>query len=97
MLAIVIFVLVTQVAAALVTRRPQPVLDWFATVTTVLVVLMFLWPPQFHYHFCAFLAPFLALTLALPVSRLLADMPDSTASPAARRPPAWLAGHRRRR
>jgi hypothetical protein len=82
--AIFIFVLVTQVAAALVTRKPQPILDWFATVTTILVVLMFLWPPQFHYHFCAFLAPFLALTLALPVSRLLADMPDGTVSPAAK-------------
>jgi hypothetical protein len=83
-LVILAFVLVTQVAAALVTRRPQPVLDWFATVATIVVVLMFLWPPQFHYHFCAFLAPFLALTLALPVSRLLAGLPDGTASPAAK-------------
>ena len=46
---------------------------------------MFLWPPQFHYHFAAFLAPFLALTIALPVSRLLADAPPGTASPAAKR------------
>jgi alpha-1,2-mannosyltransferase len=83
-LVILAFVLVTQVAAALVTRQPQPVLDWFATVATIVVVLMFLWPPQFHYHFCAFLAPFLALTLALPVSRLLAGLPDGTASPAAK-------------
>jgi hypothetical protein len=89
--AIVIFVLVTQVAAILVTNRPQPILDWFATVTTVLVVLMFLWPPQFHYHFAAFLAPWLALTIALPVSRLFADMPDSTASPAAKRRLGWSA------
>jgi len=89
--AIVIFVLVTQVAAALVTKRPQPILDWFATVTTVLVIIMFLWPPQFHYHFAAFLAPWLALTIALPVSRLLADMPPSTASPAAKRQLGWAA------
>jgi hypothetical protein len=87
----VLFVLATQVAAALVTRRPQPVLDWFATITTVLVVLMFLWPPQFHYHFAAFLAPFLALTLALPLSRLLDGLPDSMASPAARRQLGWSA------
>jgi len=89
--AIVIFVLATQVAAVLVTKRPQPILDWFATVTTVLVILMFLWPPQFHYHFAAFLAPFLALTIALPISRLLADMPPSTASAAVKRQLNWVA------
>jgi hypothetical protein len=90
-LVIVVFVLVTQVAAALVTRQPQPILDWFATVTTILVVLMFLWPPQFHYHFAAFLTPWLALTLALPVSRLLAGIPRGTASPAAKRQLGWAA------
>jgi hypothetical protein len=90
-LAIVVFVLVTQVAAALVTRRPQPPLDWLATVTTVLVILMFLWPPQFHYHFAAFLAPFLALTIALPVSRLLTDMPERTVAAASKRQLTWSA------
>ena len=70
-LALVIFVVVTQAAAIAVTQQPPPILDWFATVTTVLIVAMFLWPPQFHYHFAEFLAPFMALTLALPVSRLL--------------------------
>ena len=70
-LAVVIFVIVTQAAAIAVTRQPQPTLDWFATISTVLIVAMFLWPPQFHYHFAEFLAPFMALTLALPVSRLL--------------------------
>jgi hypothetical protein len=88
---ILLFVLVTQVAAALVTHRSQPILDWFATVTTILVVLMFLWPPQFHYHFAAFLTPFLALTLALPVSRLLDGLPESAASPAAKRQLTWSA------
>jgi alpha-1,2-mannosyltransferase len=89
--AIVMFVLVTHVAAALVTKRPPPILDWFATVTAFLVTLMFLWPPQFHYHFAAFLAPWLALAIALPVSRLLADIPPSTASPAARHQLGWAA------
>ena len=70
-LALVVFVIVTQAAAIVVTRQPQPALDWFATISTVLIVAMFLWPPQFHYHFAEFLAPFMALTLALPVSRLL--------------------------
>jgi hypothetical protein len=79
-LVIVVFVIVTQAAAIVVTRRPQPTLDWFATISAVLIVAMFLWPPQFHYHFCAFLAPFMALTLALPLCRLLGGpQPDGLA------------------
>jgi hypothetical protein len=70
-LALVVFVVVTQAAAIVVTRQPQPPLDWFATISAVLIVGMFLWPPQFHYHFAEFLSPFVALTIALPVSRLL--------------------------
>jgi alpha-1,2-mannosyltransferase len=70
-LALVVFVILTQAAAIAVTRKPQPTLDWFATISAVLIVAMFLWPPQFHYHFAEFLSPFMALTLALPVSRLL--------------------------
>jgi hypothetical protein len=79
-LALVIFVIVTQAAAITVTRPPRPTLDWFATISAVLIVAMFLWPPQFHYHFAEFLAPFMALTLALPVSRLLGGpRPDGLA------------------
>ena len=50
---------------------PAP-LDWFAVLTLALVAAIFLWPSQFHYHFCAFLAPFLGLAIALPVSTLAA-------------------------
>ena len=79
-LALVIFVVVTQAAAIVVTQQPPPTLDWFATVSAVLIIAMFLWPPQFHYHFAEFLAPFMALTLALPVSRLLGGArPDGLA------------------
>jgi alpha-1,2-mannosyltransferase len=52
-------------------RRPAP-LDWFAPATAAGTVAMFLWPSQFHYHFPAFLAPFLGLSIALPAGRLLA-------------------------
>ena len=69
-LALVILVVVAWGAAILVTQEPPPMLDWFAGVTTVLIIAMFLWPPQFHYHFTEFLAPFMALTIALPVGRL---------------------------
>jgi hypothetical protein len=79
-LALVIFVVVTQAAAIVVTQQPPPTLDWFATVSAVLIIGIFLWPPQFHYHFAEFLAPFMALTLALPVSRLLGGArPDGLA------------------
>jgi len=69
-------------------------LEWFAVGSTVLIVLMFLWPSQFHYHFPAFLAPFLALAAALPVSRLLALHAHRTApAPGQASAPAedWLA------
>ena len=55
-----------------VTRRPPPPLDAFALVTAALIVVLFMLPTQFHYHFAAFLAPFLGLAIALPAARLLA-------------------------
>jgi hypothetical protein len=70
-IAIICLVVGSMVCASLLTRRPPPALEWFGVVTTVLVVVMFLWPPQFHYHFPTFLAPFLALAVALPLSRLV--------------------------
>jgi hypothetical protein len=53
-------------------NRPARPLDWFAMLTTVLVAGMFLWPPQFHYHFTTFLAPFLALSLGLTLASVVA-------------------------
>ncbi len=72
-LTAILIVAVALVIAAgwLLSRRPPPQLDWFALVTTAVIVVMFLWPDQFHYHFAAFLAPFFALSIALPVGRLL--------------------------
>jgi alpha-1,2-mannosyltransferase len=58
--------------AWLVTRRPPPALDWFAVVSAALVVAAFLLPDDFYYHYPGFLAPFLAMSLALPASTLLA-------------------------
>ena len=71
-LAIVAFAALAYVIAWYRTGQPPARLDWFAAVTAALAVVMFLWPPQFHYHFSAFLAPFLALVIALPAARLLA-------------------------
>lgn len=56
----------------ILTREHVPApLEWFAMTGTWLVTAMFLWPSQFHYHFAAFLVPFLALAIALPLARLL--------------------------
>jgi alpha-1,2-mannosyltransferase len=57
----------------LLTWRLPPALDLFAVGSLVLVAAAFLWSDQFHYHFADFLAPFLALSIALPVSALVRD------------------------
>jgi hypothetical protein len=93
-LALVAFVVIVQAAAWLVTRRPPPPLDWFATVSAVLIVAMFLWPTYFATHYSAFLAPFLAMTIALPCARLVAGLRSAAgtrrqAAPGQQAP--WLA------
>jgi len=76
-IGIVVVVLVSAIAVlgSRLAHSPPPALDWFATGTCALVVAAFLWPADFYYHYAAFLAPFLALVLALPTSRLLAALP----------------------
>lgn len=78
------FVLATAVAAA-ARHGPPPPLEWFALLTMALIVIAFMWPPGFFFHFPAFLAPFLALSLSLPISRLLPG------GDRARAGPGWLA------
>ncbi len=56
-------------------HSPPPPIDRFAIGSCALVVAAFLWPVDFYYHYAAFLAPFLALTMALPAARLLAALP----------------------
>jgi hypothetical protein len=87
LLTAILIVAVALVIAAgwLLSHRAPPQLDWFALVTTAVIVVMFLWPDQFHYHFAAFLAPFFALSIALPLGRLLDAL--STGTP-------WLAERR---
>jgi hypothetical protein len=55
----------------LITRRPPPALEWFVLGTALLILLSFLYPDQFYFHFVAFLAPFVALAVAMPVSKLV--------------------------
>jgi Glycosyltransferase family 87 len=65
------FAIVVLACAWLITRRPPAPLEWFAVGSAVLIVVSFLYPAQFYFHFVAFLAPFLAMAVALPLSRLV--------------------------
>jgi hypothetical protein len=83
-IAIPVLVAAAFAGAWAVTRTPPPVLDWFALVTAVLIVAAFMWPADFYYHYADFLAPFLALSVALPVSRLVTGLRRRARQPAGR-------------
>ncbi len=78
------------IAAWRVTRHGPSPLEWFGVATAVLVILAFMVPVDFYYHYPAFLAPFLALAVALPAARLAAAWPGP--SPRIRRSALALAG-----
>ncbi len=67
-LVTVAMVLAGTIVACRAERRLPAPLEWFAAVTGAVMVVLFLWPPQFHYHFVAFLVPFMAVSIALAVS-----------------------------
>jgi alpha-1,2-mannosyltransferase len=73
------------------TRQPLPALDRFALAGTVLVLIMLLWPPYYAVHYTAFFMPFLALTLALAVSRLAASGVLAAGREATQQRLGWLA------
>jgi len=81
-MALVVVVTACSVLASRSTGRP-PALEAFALATTALVVIAFLWPADFYYHYAGFLAPFLALAIALPVSRLVTGPQRLPAEPPA--------------
>jgi len=74
-LAVVVFAAGMLIAATRVTGRRPPPLEWFGVATALLVVVAFLVPVDFYYHYPGFLAPFLAIALALPVARLIDARP----------------------
>jgi hypothetical protein len=103
-IVIVIAVAGTLVAACRLTGQGLTALEWFGVATAVLIVVAFLVPGEFYYHYPAFLAPFLALAFALPAARILDARPARTAraarparaeasaqeaGPAPRRPARW--------
>jgi alpha-1,2-mannosyltransferase len=73
--AVIVVVAALMAAGSWLSHRWPPPLDWFAAVTCLLVAAAFLWPADFYEHYAAFLAPFLALSLALPIARMVAVLP----------------------
>ena len=53
-------------AASRLTGQRPPLLEQFALAAGALTIIAFLWPADFYYHYAGFLAPFLALAIALP-------------------------------
>ena len=73
--AVIVIIAGLMVLGVRLTRQAPPALDIFATATFGLAVVAFLWPSDFYNHYAAFLAPFLALAIALPLSRVLGAPP----------------------
>jgi len=69
--AVILIIAGLAVLSVRLTRQAPPALDKFAIASFALVVVAFLWPSDFYNHYAAFLAPFLALAIALPLSRVL--------------------------
>jgi len=78
-LLIVGFVLGGIGLGILLTRRLPPALEEFALGSGALVLGAFLWSVQFHYHFGAFLAPFLGMAVGLTAATLLPEPGSATA------------------
>src|SRR6266487_5566770 len=81
--AVIVIIAGLSVLAVRLTHQAPPALEKFATATFALVAVAFLWPSDFYNHYSAFLAPFLALAIALPLSPVLAA--PAVASARARR------------
>ncbi len=71
-LVIGLFVVVCLVAATRGADPWPPMLEWFALLSSVLIVLAFMWPADYYPHYAGFFAPFLALSVALPAARWVA-------------------------
>jgi hypothetical protein len=81
------------IAAWRVTRQGPPRLEWFGLATTVLIVVAFLVPDDFYYHYPAFLAPFLGMAIGLPAARLISGWGGWPGlSPRLRKTATWAAG-----
>jgi hypothetical protein len=83
-LLILALVVGCSVAASRITGERPPLLEQFALASGALTIIAFLWPADFYYHYAGFLAPFLALAIALPVARFVDALRASGTQGAAR-------------
>ncbi len=79
-------ILGSSVYASILARRRPPPLESLALATTGLMAAMFMWPTDYYFHYGGFLAPFLALAIGLPVSRLASVMSERGRSAGLPRP-----------
>ena len=94
-IVVVLIVAAVSVLGSRLAHSRPPALDWFVTGTCALLVAAFLWPADFYYHYAGFIAPFVGLVIALPVSRLLSALPSDQTRRLAQADAA--VGHRDRR
>jgi len=66
------FLVVVFVVTALRRGGRPDALEWFALGSTAVVTAAFLWPADYYNHYAAFLAPFLALSMAFAAGRVAA-------------------------
>jgi alpha-1,2-mannosyltransferase len=86
-LVIVLLTLAVSLAASLLTRLLPPPLECFALGSTALLLVAFMLPMDYFSHYAAFFAPFLALSVALPLARLVDALSAGRARPPLR---TWL-------
>ena len=83
-------------AASRLTGERPPLLEQFALAACALTIVAFLWPADFYYHYAGFLAPFLALAIALPVARFVDALRAARGGLAGHRADGRCRGHRAR-
>jgi hypothetical protein len=83
-LLILVLIVACSVAASRLAGERPPLLERFALAGCALTIIAFLWPADFYYHYAGFLAPFLALAIALPVARFVDALGGTGAGGAAR-------------
>jgi alpha-1,2-mannosyltransferase len=67
---LLLFVAIAWLRARRAGSRATP-LDWFALVTTIVVIGMLFFPSEWYVHYAAFAGPFLAVLIGLSAARLL--------------------------
>jgi alpha-1,2-mannosyltransferase len=69
------------ICSSLATGQRPSALEWFAVSVAGLVVVSFMVPDEFYYHYPAFFGPFFAMALALPAGRLIGKMNKAGEAP----------------